>query len=137
MSKEEFTAHRERELPFQPRHPWEPVPFIFHLSPVVEPSLTDLYDDLSDEPCADVPCSEKIGEEIKRLAGKDDMKSWKHLSSEDKWVLQLYGDDCLDAFGGLEIWCGEHVPQEVLKIVRGVAWDADDDLSSVSDMTEA
>jgi hypothetical protein len=137
MSKEEFTAHRERELPFQPRHPWEPVPFIFHHCPVVEPSLTDLYDDLSDEPCADVPCSEKIREEIKRLAGKDDMKSWKHLSGEDKWVLQLYGDECFDAFGGLEIWCGEHVPQEVLKIVRGVAWDADDDSSSVSDMTEA
>jgi hypothetical protein len=28
------------------------------------------------------------------------------------------------------------VPQEVLKLVRGAAWDEDDDSSSCSDMTD-
>jgi hypothetical protein len=131
MSKEEFTAHRECAPHFQfPSYVW---PYSYN-TPIV-PFFTDLYADLLSAPIADIPCSD--AHEIERLAGKDDMKAWKHLSGEDRWVLQLYADECFEAFGGLEIWCGEHVSQEVLKIVRGDAWDTDDDASSVSDMTEA
>jgi hypothetical protein len=132
MSKEELTAHRERT-----NYPQ------FHVSIVNVPydstsvlSLTSLYADLLCEPSDDTPGSERIRDEVRRLSGKDDMKSWNRLSGEDKWVVQLYGDECFDTYGGLEIWCGESVPQEVLKIVRGGTWDADDDSSSVSDMTE-
>jgi hypothetical protein len=131
MSKEEFTAHRECAPHFHfPNYVW---PYSYN-TPIV-PFFTDLYADLLSAPIADIPCSDV--HEIKRLAGKDDMKAWKLLSGEDRWVLQLYANECFEAFGGLEIWCGEHVPQEVLKIVRGDGWDADDDASSVSDMSEA
>jgi hypothetical protein len=130
MSKEEFTAHRECAPYYKlPNYKWA-YPYNW---PIV-PLLTDLYVDLLSEPSADIPCSDVY--EIERLAGKDNMKAWESLDDEDKWVLQLYSDECFEAFGGLEIWCGEHVPQEVLKIVRGDVWDADDDASSVSDMTD-
>ncbi|OAL06282.1 hypothetical protein IQ06DRAFT_290270 [Phaeosphaeriaceae sp. SRC1lsM3a] len=136
MSKDELVAYRERArypvLPFPPF----PAPY----SPTAVPSLTNLYDDLLTEVSDDVSCSEKIQDEVCRLSGKGDMRSYRHLSGEDRWVLQLYGDECFEAYGGLEIWCGENVPQEVLRVVRGGTWDDDDDDSStgsyVSGFTE-
>lgn len=132
MTKEELTAHRERAAyPYLPFPPF-PAPY----TPTTIPDPTELYSDLLNEPTDDMLCSDKISDEVRRLSGKGDMKSWSRLSSEDKWVLQLYGDECFERYGGLEIWCGESVPQEVLKVVRGASWDDADDDSSVSDMTE-
>ncbi|KAH7397015.1 hypothetical protein DE146DRAFT_658429 [Phaeosphaeria sp. MPI-PUGE-AT-0046c] len=135
MSKEELVALRERApYPFLPIPP-HPAPY----APIAVPLLTDLYNELLHEMNDDVSCSEKIRDEVRRLSGKGNMVSYRHLSGEDRWVLQLYGEECFEAYGGLEIWCGENVPQEVLRVMRGGAWNDDDDDSSssyVSDCTE-
>jgi hypothetical protein len=136
MTKEELTANRERVA--YPARPFPP--YIGPQLPTVIPSITDLYADLLHEPIDDVTWSAKVSNGVRRLSGKGDMESWSQLSGEDKWVLQLYGDECYECYGGLEIWCSEYVPQEVLKMIRGQMWDEDsdydDDRSSVSDMTE-
>jgi hypothetical protein len=137
MTKDELTANRERAA--YPVLPYPPYPSLNF--PIVIPSLTDLYADLLHEPIDDITWSDKVYDGVRRLSGKGDLKSWSQLSGEDKWVLQLYGDECFECYGGLEIWCGEYVPQEVLKMIRGQMWDEDDDddddsRSSVSDMTE-
>jgi hypothetical protein len=132
MTKEEFTAYRERAA--YPALPVPPFPEI----PPETPSASRLYTNLFCEPTNIISCSEKVEDELRRLSGTGDMKSWRNLSGEDRWVLQLYGDECFETYGGLEIWCGEAVPQEILKAVRG-GWGEesdDDDASSVSDMTE-
>ncbi|KAF1911416.1 hypothetical protein BDU57DRAFT_103375 [Ampelomyces quisqualis] len=134
MRKEELTTHRENApypaLPMPPfPAPWTPTP---------TPSLTTVYEDLLRAPFDVVLSSEKVGDDVRRLAGKGGMRSWRNLSGEEKWVLQLYGDECFEAYGGLEIWVGEMVPREVLRIVRGGVLEEgnEDDGSSVSDLTE-
>jgi hypothetical protein len=131
MTREEFTALRERAA--YPTLPYPPYPEIA----VATPSASRMYSDLFYEPTEIINCTEKIEDELRRLSGTGDMKAWRSLSGEDRWVLQLYGDECFETYGGLEIWCGEAVPQEILKAVRG-GWgeDYDDDASSVSSMTE-
>ncbi|KAF2036542.1 hypothetical protein EK21DRAFT_105859 [Setomelanomma holmii] len=128
MSKEELFEHREKAA--YPMLPFPPSPAIYVLTPL--PDITALYDDLLREPVADMEYSDKIEDEVRRLSGKGDMTAWRHLSSEDKWVLQLYSDECFETYGGLEIWCSELVPGEVLKVVRGATWDEEDDGSSIS-----
>ena len=64
--------------------------------------------------------SEKVLDEVYNLSGKLDMRSWESLSAEDKWAVGLYGEDVFERFGGLEIWHGESVPREALKVVRGL-----------------
>jgi hypothetical protein len=131
-SKEELFAHRENwRLPTLPSPPGPPV-----YPRAAVPCLATLYEKLLREPVDDVAYAEAVRDEVRRLAGKGDMKAWHRLAEEDKWVLQLYGDECFETYGGLEIWCGEFVPLEILKAVRG-SWDeSDDGGSSVSDMTE-
>lgn len=130
MTKEELVSVREKttypNLLTPPGYPY------MYMSTKL-PSLYDVYRDMLAEPKDEMPESEKIRDEVRRLEGNGDMESWRSLSAEDKWVLQLYGDECFEKFGGLEMWIGEHVPQEVLKLVRGVAWEDDD---GSSDMTE-
>ena len=50
----------------------------------------------------------------------------------------MYEDECFERYGGMEIWCGEAVPLEVFRLVRGEEDDGDDgdDEGSVSDVTE-
>jgi hypothetical protein len=136
MTKEELTAGREKTTyPNLLAHLGPTFVYSFMATPDKLPSLDLVYHGMLSEPKDAMPRSDKIRNEVRNLQGKGDMKSWRDLSDEDKWVLQLYGDECFEKFGGLEIWCGEHVPQEVLKLVRGAAWEDDDD-SSVSDMSE-
>lgn len=134
MTKEELIANREvltySNLLMPPAS--YPLPFF----PSWRPSLEQVYNSLLSEPKDDMPRSDNIRDEVERLEDKGDMKSWRNLSAEDKWVLQLYGDECIEKFGGLEIWCGECVPQEVLKLVRGAAWDDADDGTSGSSVSE-
>ena len=125
MTKDELTEHRERTS--YPSLPIPPPPAVYTHIPV--PSLTSLYAELLNEPNDDIPSCEKVSDDVRRLSGKGDMKSWNKLSGEDKWVLQLYGDECFERYGGLEMWVGEFVPQEVLKAVRGASWDDDDETS--------
>jgi hypothetical protein len=66
------------------------------------------------------------------------MKRWFSLSGEERWVLQMYEEECFERYGGMEIWDGDAVPLELLKVVRGEDWEGedDDDEGSVSDITE-
>jgi hypothetical protein len=132
MTLEELITNRERLMyPILPSGPGASLSY-----PCVRPTLDSVYNNLLREPTHSFARSEKIRDEVSRLEDKDDMKSWRSLSDEDKWVLQLYGDECFEKFGGLEIWCSECVPQEVLKLVRGAAWDEADDSSSCSSLSE-
>jgi hypothetical protein len=76
--------------------------------------------------------SDKIANEVGRLAGRLEMPGLYKLSPEDRWTLQLYGDECMEQYGGLEVWWGEGVPRGVLKMVRGEGADVDEDEGSVS-----
>jgi hypothetical protein len=134
MTMEELTAHREHIA--YPHLFCATYPIL--LMPMTIPQLGELYTDMLREPKDDIGCSDKVSDEVLRLSHRGDMKSWSSLSGEDKWVLQLYGNECFEGYGGLEIWCSESVPQEALKVVRGGSWDEgdSDDGSSISDMTE-
>lgn len=117
---EALMAHRER-LMYTPYSP--------------PPSLAAVYSVLMYEPCDFVVYSEKIINEVQRLAGELEMKRWSALSSGERWVLQVYGEECLETYGGLAIWHGESVPREALRMVRGETDDISDDESSVSSST--
>jgi len=58
------------------------------------------------------------------------MKRWYQMSGEDRMYVQMYGDECFEHYGGLEVWCGEIVPAEVIGLFRGEE-DGEDDGSSV------
>ncbi|KAF2830634.1 hypothetical protein CC86DRAFT_367355 [Ophiobolus disseminans] len=133
MTKDELTEHRERaSYPVLPIPPPPPSVYTFTQAP----SLTNLYTELLNEPNDDILCSDKVDDEVRHLSGKGDMRSWNKLSGEDKWVLQLYGDECFERYGGLEMWVREYVPQEVLKAVRGAEWDDNDNDDESSYMSE-
>jgi hypothetical protein len=134
MTMEELTAHRERVA--YP-HLFMTYPMVMSM-PLTIPQLGNVYTDLLREPKDDITRSDKVCDEVARLSHRGDMKPWRSLTREDKWVVQLYSNECFEGYGGLEIWCSESVPQEALKMVRGGSLDEryGDDASSVSDMTE-
>ena len=82
----------------------------------------------------DVVVSERIRDEV-RDSGP--CKRWEKLSREDQWALMMYGDECLERFGGLDVWCERFVPSIAMAVCRGVEGlgDTDDSTSYVSDMT--
>jgi hypothetical protein len=134
MTMEELTARRERVA-----YPQLYMRYPMMMSmPLTIPQLENVYTDLLREPKDDITRSDKVSDEVARLSHRGDMKPWRSLSREDKWVVQLYSNECFEGYGGLEIWCSESVPQEALKMVRGGSLDEGDgdDASSVSDMTE-
>jgi hypothetical protein len=61
-------------------------------------------------------------------------KRWAELAEEVKWVLGVYGEECCEWWGGMEIWCEELVPKAILMAVRGedMSGDGDDDSSSMT-----
>ncbi|KAF1845188.1 uncharacterized protein K460DRAFT_366074 [Cucurbitaria berberidis CBS 394.84] len=133
MTREELVTHRElRQYPnLQTQH--FPPPFTTSFPP----SLVDLYQDLLHQPHDNIDVSEKVCDEIRRLSGTGDMKPWRKLSGEERWVLEMYGDECFEKYGTLEIWWGDGVPNEVYKAVRGHVWsDGDDDGSSYETLSE-
>ncbi|KAJ4295452.1 hypothetical protein N0V90_007464 [Kalmusia sp. IMI 367209] len=150
FTHDELTAARERgsliQYPTNPfavpyGHPSYPYPSPYIDSPpqpfVPIPDLLSTYLFLSAEPMNPfISASDKIREEVYKLSDRLDMKRWNKLSTEDKWVVGLYGDDCFEKYGGLEIWHGDSVPRELLKTVRGeerwVEDDADSESSYVS-----
>ncbi|KAJ4371307.1 hypothetical protein N0V83_004524 [Neocucurbitaria cava] len=129
MTRPELFAHRERiSYPMLDSPPF-PHPFKTGANPM----LLDVYRDLLYEPSDTPPISSRVLDDVRRLAGTGDMKPWRKLSEEDKWMLQLYGDECFERYGMLEIWWREGVPGEVYKAVRGHVWsDGDDEDSDAS-----
>ncbi|KAF2468596.1 uncharacterized protein BDR25DRAFT_304987 [Lindgomyces ingoldianus] len=130
MSKDELTAHREDfPYPTLPHHTFpSPVPFTY----TPTPAITPVYNSLLDEPRDEINPSERIDDETRRLSGRDGMKNWWRMCGEDRWVVELYGEECFERYGGLELWHGDYVPLEVVKMVRGEDGDVDDDGSTSS-----
>jgi len=125
------------QVPFLPLPPY---PLPYSNAPIPNPINT--YTMLLNPPLTIAPnaVSDKIADEVGRLAGKLDMRRLYKLSDEELWTLQLYGDECFERYGGLEVWHGESVPRDVLKLVRGAVGGeddgGDDDSSVSSDMTD-
>lgn len=133
MTMEAFTRNRE-SIPYPmlqmvqypaPIPPWTPIP-----------ALINPYNALLEEPINHVDGSEKVIDNVRDLSGRNGMRKFFNLSGEDRWVLQMYSEECFETYGGLEIWHAEGVPLELLRLVRGEDGEVDDDISSVSSMTE-
>lgn len=71
--------------------------------------------------------SARIAYEVNRLAGKLDMHFWDYTIIQDRWALEFYGEECLGRFGGLEIWYGEWVPRELLRVLKGEEYVKEDE----------
>ena len=102
--------------------------YLFGPPPVPQsPDLIGAYAALLEEPADYIDATEKVGDEVFRLAGVGGMKRWSQLSGEDRWVLQMYSEECIELYGGLEVWEREGVPMEALKMVRGSYGEDDED----------
>ena len=142
MTMGAFSRHREYALfpyiPYTLLHDYSqfapPPPRSRPFGPLQTPHLVGLYQALLNEPVDDVFVSERIKDEV-RESGP--CKRWEKLSREDQWVLMMYGDECLERFGGLDIWCERFVPRIAMAMCRGVEGlgDADESTSYVSDMS--
>lgn len=96
------------------------------------PDLVGKYMFLADEPPKPlVSASEKVLDEVYRLSEEVEMKPWDKLGVDEKWALGLYGDECFEKFGGLEMWWANGVPRELMKVVRGLE-DEDEDEDDAS-----
>ena len=128
ITKAALTRHREYAtypyLPFNLLRDMPVNPLIMNLS---IPHLVGLYRALITVSIEDVIASEHIKNQVRDHGS---LKRWEQLSSEDKWVLQIYGDDCLERYGTLDIWIEEHVPIYCMTVVKGKDWYSDDDSSS-------
>lgn len=105
-----------------------PFSYFSRFGPV--PAVIALYDFLLEDSVDSVDMTDRISENISTLAGTGDMKRWYKLDLEDRWVLRMYADECFERYGTLEIWVGEAVPQQLLKLFRGNNEDDDDAISS-------
>lgn len=124
MAKAEMTKHRERaKLPCVTTD-WS--------EPVKTPDLVHLYRDLLDEPVNDTEDIEMVEQEINRLSLTEDLKPWDELSQEDRWVLQLYNEECFERYGSLDIWWAKGIPVVVYSDLRGHRLDDDDEDHSKS-----
>lgn len=119
IAKAEMMKHRERaKFPCVTTN-WS--------EPVKTPDLVQLYRDLLDEPINDIEDSEMVEQEINRLSLTEDLKSWDELSQEDRWVLQLYNEECFERYGSLDIWWAKGIPVVVYSDLRGHLLDDDDE----------
>jgi hypothetical protein len=138
ITKEALTRHREYarfpHLPHKLLHDYArcaPPPPPSH---VRLPSLVGLHGALLNESVEDVIVSERIKDEV-RESGP--CKRWEKLSTEDQWLLMMYGEESLERFGRLDIWCERFVPGVVMAMCRGAEGlgDVEEGTSYVSDMT--
>ena len=105
---------------------------------IPQPMLIPTYKWMLEEPIDHIIYSEWVGDHLRSNSrGCRGMKSWYWHNGEERWVLQMYSEECFEKYGGLEMWWGLGAPWEALKAARGEEGMADDDNSSVSDMTEA
>jgi hypothetical protein len=122
---EEMTKHREQLC-----YPIIPLPY-----PRVcgIPNILTVFNRMLDEPTDQIEWTDQVSDKIRELSGRNRMKRWINLSGEDRWVLQMYSEECFERYGSLEIWHGESVPMELLSLVRGEDDDDSDDTSTISD----
>ncbi|KAF1967726.1 hypothetical protein BU23DRAFT_286884 [Bimuria novae-zelandiae CBS 107.79] len=101
----------------QPAYPQPAYP----LPQLPAPDPLQAYLHLSAEPITPViTAPEKVLDDVYRLSGKLDMRPWDKQGAEEKWAIGLYGEECFECFGGIEMWWGEGVPREALRVVRGL-----------------
>lgn len=135
MTKASLTKHREYAL--FPHLPLtllrDAIPVLTFPSPFQDrraPYLVGFYNTLLEEPIENIIASERVSDEVRNCGS---MKYWDHLDAYDRWVLQMYGDECFERYGTLEVWLEEYVPRICMILARGGGWDSGDDESS--DMT--
>ncbi|KAF1957047.1 hypothetical protein CC80DRAFT_535009 [Byssothecium circinans] len=115
-----IARHRERSC-----YPYLPYPsFPEPSTPIPIPDLIDAYTQLLCEPRDDIVASDRVHDEVARLAGRGGgsegrTKRFWQLSGEERWAIVMYADECFEGCGGLEVWLGESVPREVFGVVRG------------------
>lgn len=127
---EEMIKHRETLC-----YPACPQPF---LKTILVPNLVAIFNTMLEEPTDHIDCNEQVLDKLRDLCGTNRMKRWFNLCGEDRWVLQMYSEECFERYDSLEMWNRQSVPLEVLDLIRGDDDDdGSDDYSSVSDMTEA
>lgn len=128
FTKNDLTKHREYALfPFLTPTLLHDVPHEVIDGPTPTPYLVGLYRALLAEPSDNLIASERVS-----LAVREDgpQKYWGQLSYQDKWVLQMYGDECFERYGTLEMWVKDCIPMYCMTVVRGDIWDGNDDDTS-------
>jgi hypothetical protein len=124
---EELTAHRERSshqdyqsVLYGPQN--YPYNHPYYVSPALAPPpdpLTTYRVLASSTYPSESSAPPKFLGDMRTLADKPGMDGWRQATIEDKWALELYGEECFGRFGGLEIWYRDGVPRELLKVLRG------------------
>ena len=141
ISKERLTRHREYALfPFLPDSLILPTPPARGAPPpplppppreILLPYLVGLYRVLMDENVDEPNASQMVKTRVREARCGE---RWAELAEEVKWMLGVYGEECCEWWGGMEIWCEDFVPKAILMAVRGedMSGGSDDDSSSMT-----
>jgi len=96
--------------------------------------LYDAYKDLCRVPEDDVETSREVDSELIRLNKTQGGFSYWQLSSEERWVVQLYSEELFERYGGLSLVDKNWLPLRALKMLRGEEDEDDDDVSIYSEV---
>lgn len=96
------------------------------------PDLIGLYYKLLNAPVDNIIASRRVTSNV-RDCGR--ARRWNQLDPQDKWMLQMYGDECFEQFGSLDVWLETFIPGICMLLVRGSAWEGGDDDESGSYMS--
>lgn len=115
----------------------EYLPHLFSASPIPVPipdyapvpMALAAYEVLFMEPKVNVWCRGRVGEEVTRCAREDGMKNWWSMSAEERWVVKMFGEECVEKFGGLRMWVGRFVPRELVRVVRGMEGEESEEIN--------
>lgn len=134
-SFEEFVKLRNDLLFF----PLPPTPYP-HPVPTFcpTPHAAGAFQMLLSEPVEHIISDDLVSEYVGKCAGSGRMKRWWRLSGEDRWVLQMFGEECIERYGSMKLWIESYVPVELLRVVRGddgeMGDEGDDASSYLSDV---
>lgn len=81
------------------------------------PYTLGLYRALLQAPMEHISASDRLRNEVVECGP---MRRWDALDVQDRWVLAMYGEECLDAYGSLDVWCERFVPGVCVVLLRGV-----------------
>ncbi|KAH6632970.1 hypothetical protein C7974DRAFT_357101 [Boeremia exigua] len=130
LDQKALTRHREYALylplpstMLPPSHTHPPPP----LRDLSIPYLTGLYQTLLNCPVENISAPESLRDEV-RECGR--MRRWELLEARERWVLAVYGEECLEAFGSLDVWIERYVPRVCVVLLRGEGDVSDGESSS-------
>ncbi|OCK81191.1 hypothetical protein K432DRAFT_442566 [Lepidopterella palustris CBS 459.81] len=92
------------------------------------PSLHSAYADLMRVTEDEIEPSREVEDEVRRLnhVQSGDFYLWR-MTSEERWVVQLYSEELFERFGGLSLSDRNWVPKEALRVLRGQDPEESDD----------